>query len=133
CGSAEDGLLPGQFVNGRLLVQTRDDATVIPTAAVQQGNAGAFVFLLRPDNTVEVRQVQLGAINGDRVAVNAGLAPGDRVVVEGTDRLRTGTKVSVVTGDATIAATPGQTLGAGARAGAGQPADRKSTRLNSSH
>ncbi|OZI27423.1 multidrug transporter subunit MdtA [Bordetella genomosp. 7] len=120
--NADERLFPNQFVNVRLLVQTRDDATVIPTAAVQQGNAGPFVFLLRPDNTVEVRQVQLGAINGDRVAVNAGLAPGDRVVVEGTDRLRTGAKVSVVTGDATIAATPGQTLGAGARAGAGQPA-----------
>src|SRR3546814_1583375 len=67
----------------RSLVQTRADTTVIPTAAVQQGSAGAFVFLLRQDSTVEVRQVKLGAINGDRVAVNEGLAPGDKVVVEG--------------------------------------------------
>ncbi|MBO9357288.1 MdtA/MuxA family multidrug efflux RND transporter periplasmic adaptor subunit [Bordetella petrii] len=114
--NADELLFPNQFVNVRLLVQTRDDATVIPTAAVQQGSAGAFVFLLRQDNTVEVRQVQLGAINGDRVAVNEGLVPGDRVVVEGTDRLRTGAKVNVVTDDAVIPATPGAALDAGAPA-----------------
>ena len=111
--NADEMLFPNQFVNVHLLVQTRPDTTVIPTAAVQQGSAGAFVFLLRQDSTVEVRQVKLGAINGDRVAVNEGLAPGDRVVVEGTDRLRTGAKVNVVTGDAAIPATPGQALGAG--------------------
>src|SRR3546814_11601519 len=97
----------------RSLVQTRADTTVIPTAAVQQGSAGAFVFLLRQDSTVEVRQVKLGAINGDRVAVNEGLAPGDKVVVEGTDRLRTGAKVNVVPGGAAIPASPGEALGAG--------------------
>lgn len=120
-----DGLLfPNQFVNVRLLVQTRDDATVIPTAAVQQGSAGPFVFLLRDDSTVEVRQVQLGPINGDYVGVNQGLEPGERVVIEGTDRLRTGTKVNVVTGDALIPATPGEALGAGpsARPASRQPA-----------
>ncbi|MBO1112059.1 MdtA/MuxA family multidrug efflux RND transporter periplasmic adaptor subunit [Bordetella petrii] len=111
--NADELLFPNQFVNVRLLVQTRADTTVIPTAAVQQGSAGAFVFLLRQDSTVEVRQVKLGAINGDRVAVNEGLAPGDKVVVEGTDRLRTGAKVNVVTGDTAIPASPGQALGAG--------------------
>ena len=122
--NADELLFPNQFVNVRLLVQTRDDATVIPTAAVQQGSAGAFVFLLRDDSTVEVRQVKLGAINGDRVAVNEGLAPGDRVVIEGTDRLRTGAKVNVVTGDASIPATPGEALGAGSPARAGQAATK---------
>src|SRR3546814_14997967 len=95
----------------RSLVQTRADTTVIPTAAVQQGSAGAFVFLLRQDSTVEVRQVRLGAINGDRVAVNEGLAPGDRVVIEGPDRLRPGATVNVVTGEAAIPASPGEALG----------------------
>src|SRR5690606_18192944 len=64
--NADEMLFPNQFVNVHLLVQTRPDTTVIPTAAVQQGSAGAFVFLLRQDSTVEVRQVKLGAINGDR-------------------------------------------------------------------
>ena len=119
----DDLLFPNQFVNVRLLVQTRDDATVIPTAAVQQGSAGPFVFLMRDDNTVEVRQVQLGPINGDRVAVNQGLVPGDRVVIEGTDRLRTGAKVSIVTGNATIPATPGEAMGTGP---SGRPAQGQS-------
>jgi len=121
--NADELLFPNQFVNVRLLVQTRAGVTAIPTAAVQQGSAGAFVFLVRDDSTVEVRQVKLGAINGDRVAVNEGLAPGDRVVTEGTDRLRTGAKVNVVTGNAAVPATPGQALGVGSPAlGAGQPA-----------
>ena len=122
--NADDRLFPNQFVNVKLLVQTRDDVTVIPTAAVQQGSAGPFVFLLRDDSTVEVRQLKLGPINGDRVAVNDGLQPGDRVVVEGTDRLRTGAKVAVVTDDARIPASPGESLGAGA---AGRSIQRQST------
>ncbi|MCD0504178.1 MdtA/MuxA family multidrug efflux RND transporter periplasmic adaptor subunit [Bordetella petrii] len=122
--NADELLFPNQFVNVRLLVQTRDDTTVIPTAAVQQGSAGAFVFMVKQDSTVEVRQVQLGAINDDRVAVNQGLVPGDRVVTEGTDRLRAGAKVNVVTGDTVIPATPGETLGAGSPARAGQRANQ---------
>lgn len=88
-------LFPNQFVNTRLLVQTRKNATVIPTAAVQQGSIGSFVFLVQPDDTVVVRPVALGPAEGDMVSVNRGLEVGDRVVIEGTDRLRTGSKVSV--------------------------------------
>jgi multidrug efflux system membrane fusion protein len=95
--NADEMLFPNQFVNVRLLVQTREDATVIPTAAVQQGAAGPFVFLVREDNTVEVRQVKLGAIHEGKVGVNQGLVPGDRVVIEGTDRLREGAKVMILT------------------------------------
>lgn len=122
--NADELLFPNQFVNVRLLVQTRPDATTIPTAAVQQGAAGPFVFLLRDDNTVEVRQVDLGPINADRVGVNKGLVAGDRVVVEGTDRLRTGAKVSVVEDHVTIPGTPGAALGAAAR-GAGNASGPK--------
>lgn len=114
--NTDEMLFPNQFVNVRLLVQTRDDATVIPTAAVQQGSAGPFVFLLRDNNTVGVRQVQLGPINGDRVGVNKGLVPGDQVVIEGTDRLREGAKVKVVASNTAIPATPGDALEAGATA-----------------
>lgn len=94
--NTDEMLFPNQFVNVRLRVQTRDDATVIPTSAVQQGSEGSFVFLVGENNTVQVRQVKLGPINGNIVAVNQGLVPGDRVVIEGTDRLREGTKVMVV-------------------------------------
>lgn len=94
--NADDALFPNQFVNVRLHVLTRSGVTAIPTGAVQQGSAGAFVFLVQPDNTVVVRQVKLGAINSGMVAVNEGLKPGDQVVTEGTDRLRTGAKIEIV-------------------------------------
>lgn len=113
----DDALFPNQFVNVRLHVLTRKGVTAIPTAAVQQGSAGAFVFQVQPDNTVQVRQVKLGAINNGMVAVNEGLQPGDRVVTEGTDRLRAGAKVEVVGGDEVIPAAKDKSLGGGAPAG----------------
>lgn len=96
-------LFPNQFVNVRLLVQTIDDATAIPSAAVQQGSAGAFVFATKDGKTVQVQQLQLGPVNGDWVQVEKGLEPGDQVVVEGADRLRTGAKIDVVTQDPSAA------------------------------
>jgi len=119
--NADDALFPNQFVNVRLHVLTRKDVTAIPTAAIQQGSAGAFVFLVQQDNTVQVRQLKLGAVNNGMVAVNEGLQPGDRVVVEGTDRLRAGAKVEVVGGSDVIPATSDKTLGAGAPAGTTPP------------
>lgn len=119
--NADDALFPNQFVNVRLHVLTRKDVTAIPTAAIQQGSAGAFVFLVQADDTVQVRQVKLGAVNNGMVAVNEGLQPGDRVVVEGTDRLRAGAKVEVVGGAETVPGSPNKNLGAGAPAGTTPP------------
>ncbi len=93
--NADQALFPNQFVNVHLLVETRPDVTAIPVAAVQQGSIGSYVFLVQADDTVEVRPLELGAINGAWVAVNKGLQHGERVVVEGTDRLRAGSKVQV--------------------------------------
>ncbi|MEN4922559.1 MdtA/MuxA family multidrug efflux RND transporter periplasmic adaptor subunit [Achromobacter spanius] len=119
--NADDALFPNQFVNVRLHVLTRKDVTAIPTAAIQQGSAGAFVFLVQPDDTIAVRQVKLGAINSGMVAVNEGLQPGDRVVTEGTDRLRAGAKVEIVGGAEVIPAKRDKTLGPGAPAGTTPP------------
>lgn len=119
--NADDALFPNQFVNVRLHVLTRKDVTAIPTAAVQQGSVGAFVFLVQQDDTIVVRPVKLGAINNGMVAVNEGLQPGDRVVTEGTDRLRAGAKVEIVGGAEVIPATRDKTLGAGAPAGTTPP------------
>ena len=119
--NADDALFPNQFVNVRLHVLTRKDVTAIPTAAVQQGSAGAFVFLVQQEDTIVVRPVKLGAINNGMVAVNEGLQPGDRVVTEGTDRLRAGAKVEIVGGAEVIPATRDKTLGAGAPAGTTPP------------
>ena len=95
----EDGVLfPNQFVNARLLLRTEKDATLIPTAAVQRGAQGPFVYVVKPDQTVGVRQIQLGVTRGDEAAVANGIAPGELVVVDGADKLRDGAKVEVQTG-----------------------------------
>ncbi len=88
-------LYPNQFVNVRLLVNVLHDATVIPTSAVQRGAPGTYVYLVNPDSTVSVRKIELGPIDGERQAVRSGLAPGDRIVVDGADKLRDGAKVVV--------------------------------------
>jgi membrane fusion protein, multidrug efflux system len=92
----EDKLLyPNQFVNIRLLVDTHKDVTVMPTAGIQRGVPGTFVYLVNADNTVSVRKVVLGVTEGERVEVSSGLAPGDRIVVDGADKLRDGAKINV--------------------------------------
>lgn len=89
----DDTLFPNQFVNVRLLVDTVKDATVVPVAAIQRGQPGTFVYLVKADDTVEIRVVELGATDGDKVQIVKGLQPGDQVVIDGTDRLRDGAKI----------------------------------------
>lgn len=90
----EDGVLfPNQFVNVRLLVDVLHDATIIPTASVQRGAPGTFVYVVKDDSTVAVRPIKLGPAEGEKVAVQSGLAPGDRVVTDGADKLRDNAKI----------------------------------------
>jgi membrane fusion protein, multidrug efflux system len=88
-------LYPNQFVNVRLLVDTHKDVTTMSTAGIQRGVPGTFVYLVNADNTVSVRQVKLGVTEGERVEVISGLAPGDRIVIDGADKLRDGAKINV--------------------------------------
>jgi multidrug efflux system membrane fusion protein len=90
-------LYPNQFVNVRLLVDTHSDVTVMPTAGIQRGVPGTFVYLVNSDSTVSVRKVELGVTDGERVEVVSGLAPGDRIVVDGADKLRDGAKIAIRT------------------------------------
>ncbi|GGF61094.1 transport system membrane protein [Azorhizobium oxalatiphilum] len=91
----EDGsLFPNQFVNVDLLVNTLENIVVIPTAAVQRGVPGTYVYLVGADNAVSVRKVTLGPSANDKVAISEGLKPGDKVVVDGADRLREGSKIT---------------------------------------
>jgi multidrug efflux system membrane fusion protein len=90
-------LYPNQFVNVVLLVDTHKDVTLMPTAGIQRGVPGTFVYLVNSDNTVSVRKVGLGATDGERVEVISGLVPGDRIVVDGADKLRDGAKISLRT------------------------------------
>lgn len=107
------GLFPNQFVNVRMLIDTRHDATIVPSAAVQRSALGTFVYVVKDDKTVALRKVDTGVAEGDNVTIGAGVAPGERVVVEGVDRLRDGAKVEVPgpTGGAK-AEVPGPTGGA---------------------
>lgn len=93
----EGTLFPNQFVNVQLVENVLHGETVIPEAAVRRGApngvVSTFVYLVKPDSTVTVRPVVLGALDGDRVAVTSGLAVGDTVVTEGGDRLREGAQV----------------------------------------
>jgi len=88
-------LYPNQFVNIRLLLDTHKDVTTMTTAGIQRGVPGTFVYLINADSTVSVRPVQLGVTDGDRVEVRSGLAPGDRIVIDGADKLRDGAKINV--------------------------------------
>ncbi|WP_027056876.1 MdtA/MuxA family multidrug efflux RND transporter periplasmic adaptor subunit [Mesorhizobium erdmanii] len=88
-------LYPNQFVNVALLVDEHKDAAIAPIAAIQRGLPGTFVYLVNPDSTVAVRKVTLGVTNGERVEILAGLNPGDRVVVDGADKLRDGAHVNL--------------------------------------
>lgn len=96
--NADDALFPNQSVNVRLRLGS-EDVVAIPDAAVQFGSQGNYVYVVGDDDTASVRQVQLGAAHGDRVAVTEGLAAGERVVLEGLDRLYEGSKVDVVSAD----------------------------------
>lgn len=91
--NADEALFPQQFVNIRLLVDTVKDATTVPVAAIQRGQPGTFVYRVKPDDTVEIRVVEQGATDGEKVAIVKGLAVGDQVVIDGTDRLRDGAKI----------------------------------------
>ena len=88
-------LFPNQFVNARLLLDTKRGTTVVPTAAIQRSPQGTYVYLVKADQTVTVRQVKLGPSEGDETGIDEGLVPGDRVVVEGAERLREGVKVEL--------------------------------------
>lgn len=93
--NSDYGLFPNQFVNARLLVDTLRQAVVVPNAAVQTGTPGTFVYLVNPDDTVSVRVIKTGPADAEHTAVLSGLAVGDKVVVDGVDRLRDGARVVI--------------------------------------
>lgn len=91
----DERLFPNQFVNVRMQVRTLRDSVVIPSAAVQFGSRGTYVYIVNADNKAVLRDVVLGPTAGTEQAINKGLQPGDAVVLEGLDRLREGSGVVV--------------------------------------
>lgn len=94
--NASESLFPNQFVNVRLRVETRQGATLIPSAALQFGARGTFVFLLDNEDKVQLRKVEVGASDGALTLISAGLKVGERLVLEGTDKLKDGSEVQVI-------------------------------------
>jgi multidrug efflux system membrane fusion protein len=91
--NADNQLWPNQFVNANLLLETRKNSTVLPTAAIQRGPQGAFVYAVKPDKTVEARTVTISLTQGNTTVTTSGVNPGDTVVTDGQDKLQTGTKI----------------------------------------
>src|SRR5712672_264913 len=79
--------------NAQLLVKTLHNVLTVPTAAIQRGASGSYVYVINADNRVSVRPVNIGPTDGPMAAVNSGVSVGERVVVDGTDRLRDGARV----------------------------------------
>ena len=119
--NVSEELFPQQFVNIQLVVDTLRNTTIIPSAAVQRGAPGTFVYLVKPDSTVAAQPVTLGPGEGQNVSVSKGLETGQQVVTDGADRLKDGAKVTL-TEKTAPAAEPGQgTPGQAGQAGQGQP------------
>ena len=94
--NSDFSLFPQQFVNVRVTVGTERGATLIPTAAIQRGAQGAYVYVVQPDQTVKLVNVTTSVVSGERTAVTAGATAGNQVVVDGMDRLRDGARITLV-------------------------------------
>jgi multidrug efflux system membrane fusion protein len=103
--NADEKLWPGEFVNARLLVDTRKDVVVIPPLAVQRGPRGLFAWVVKADGTVEPRPIQTSTTTGDRTIVSSGVNDGDRVVTDGQYKLQANAPVTITAPP--TAATPG--------------------------
>ncbi|WP_347900525.1 MdtA/MuxA family multidrug efflux RND transporter periplasmic adaptor subunit [Pseudomonas purpurea] len=102
----DQSLFPNQFVNVRLLADTLKGVVLAPSAAIQFGTNGTFVYALDGDKKVTLRQLKVGASDGEHTVIEQGLAAGDRVVLEGTDRLKEGSEVEVVNDSDAVPTTP---------------------------
>ena len=93
--NSDNSLFPNQFVNARLLIDTKRRTVLIPTVAIQRGPQANFVFVVTQDHTVEMRNVIVGPIEADTASIDKGLSAGEIVVTEGVDKLQQGTRVTV--------------------------------------
>jgi multidrug efflux system membrane fusion protein len=93
--NTDGALFPNQFVNVRLALDTKRGAIIVPAVAIQRGPTGTFVYLIAEDSTVSVRPVKIGLSEGNNVSIDDGLQAGDRVVVDGAEKLTEGMQVTV--------------------------------------
>jgi multidrug efflux system membrane fusion protein len=95
--NVDDRLWPGEFVNARLLLETRSNVIAVPSIAVQRGPQGLFAWIVTADNIAAVRQIQVGSTTGDLTIISSGLNEGDRVVTDGQYKLQPNVPVTVST------------------------------------
>jgi membrane fusion protein, multidrug efflux system len=93
--NSDGSLFPNQFVNARLLVDTIRDTVLVPNAAIQHSPQTAFVYVVKPDSTVEARAIEVQLTEGAQTSIASGLKPGETVVTDGIDKLAPGMRVSV--------------------------------------
>jgi multidrug efflux system membrane fusion protein len=105
--NTDGALFPNEFVNVHLLVNTLQNATLVPSPAVQSGAPGSYVYVVQPDDTVHVQTVTTGPTDGSNTVITKGVAPGDVVVTDGVDRLSEGAKVVVAITPTAKAASSG--------------------------
>lgn len=125
----DDALFPNLFVNAQILVRTIENACIAPTAAVQLGSQGNFVYVVGSDNRVSVRMVETGPSNDQETVITKGISAGERMVIDGLDRLGDNSLVSIIASpslgtpqekQATPPETPGQAAPESARANANE-------------
>jgi len=116
--NANNELFPNQFVNARLLLELKRQSVLVASSAIQRGPQGTFVYLVKPDRSVTVRPVTVGVVQGDDTSIDSGLAEGEVVVVDGSERLREGSKVDLK--DPNKGADGGKGRGGKGGAGRGQ-------------
>jgi membrane fusion protein, multidrug efflux system len=123
----DEGLFPNEFVNIKILVDTLKQAVLVPTPAILTGAPGDYVYFVNANDTVSARKVTLGPSDGQKTAILSGLSVGDTVVIDGTDRLSDGAKISV-----SAPASPAATPAAGAPAPGAPPGSKTRRRPSAS-
>jgi membrane fusion protein, multidrug efflux system len=113
-------LWPGQYVHITLTLAEQSDATVVPSKAIQTGRDGKYVFVIRDDQSVEIRPVTVGTLSGDDVMVEKGLQAGDQVVTDGQFRLTAGSRIEIQKQDSTHTDNPNSNKAQQADKGVGQ-------------
>jgi multidrug efflux system membrane fusion protein len=114
----DNALFPSQFVNARLLVEEKRGVVLLPTAGIQRSSSKVFVYLVKPDSTVTVRDITTGTAEGETTEITSGLAAKDVVVMTGADKLQEGSKVRVEIPGETATASAGKQQGG--RSGGGK-------------
>ena len=119
----DEQLWPNQFVNVRLLLEVRKNSTVIPAAAIQRGPQGTYVFVVKSDNTVDIRPVTVAYTQDNSSNIASGLSPNEVVVTDGQDKLQAGSKIEVRGGNQQHASgvAPNQTPSSTGGNAAGSP------------